>query len=263
VRFFELKKAPLVGAFFVSVFFSLQAAALCSVSEPLSRMKVATVIDGDTLRLADGRSVRLIGLNATEMGRNGRHAEPFAEAARSRLQSLVSANDGYVAMRPGQQSKDHYGRVLAHVFDRHGENLEALMLAEGLGFFVAIAPNVSLAECHRKAEQQARSAGKGIWRQPPVIAAERVRSGGFAIVRARVERMETNRGGVWLELGGSLVVQIPPHAVAAFDDALSGLAGKDVEVRGWVIDRKRRGDRSRRARWLLRLSHPSMLVPLS
>ena len=263
MRFFELKKAPLVGAFFVSVFFSLQAAALCSVSEPLSRMKVATVIDGDTLRLADGGSVRLIGLNATEMGRNGRDAEPFAEAARSRLQSLVSANDGYVAMRPGQQSKDHYGRVLAHVFDRHGENLEALMLAEGLGFFVAIAPNVSLAECHRKAEQQARSAGKGIWRQPPVIAAERVRSGGFAIVRARVERMETNRGGVWLELGGSLVVQIPPHAVAAFDDALSGLAGKDVEVRGWVIDRKRRGDRSRRARWLLKLSHPSMLVPLS
>lgn len=263
MRFSELKKASLVGAFFVSVFFSLQAAALCSVSERLPRMKVARVIDGDTLRLVDGRSVRLIGLNATEMGRDGRRAEPFAEAARSRLQSLVSANDGYVAIRPGQQPKDHYGRVLAHVFDRHGENMEALMLAEGLGFFVAIAPNVSLVDCHRKAERQARSARKGVWRQLPVINAERVRSGGFAIVRGRVEHMETNRGGVWLELGSSLVVQIPPHAVAAFDDALGGLAGKGVEVRGWVIDRKRRGDRSLRARWLLKLSHPSMLVPLS
>ncbi|WP_417781055.1 thermonuclease family protein [Stutzerimonas xanthomarina] len=262
MRFSELKKASLVGAFFVSVFFSLQAAALCSVSEPLSRVKVAAVIDGDTLRLVDGRSVRLIGLNATEMGRNGRSAEPFAEAARNRLQSLVSANDGYVAIRPGQQSKDHYGRVLAHAFDEHGENLEALMLAEGLGFFVAIAPNLSLAECQRAAERQARSVGRGVWRRPPIIAAERVRRGGFAIVRARVERVDTNRGGVWLELGGSLAVQIPREAAAAFDGALVGLAGKHIEVRGWIIDRKGRGDLSRRARWLLKISHPSMLAPL-
>lgn len=262
MRFSKLKKASQVGAFFVFVFFSLQAAALCSTSEPLFRVKVATVIDGDTLRLVDGRSVRLIGLNATEMGRNGRSAEPFAVAARNRLQSLVNANDGYVAIRLGQQPKDHYGRVLAHAFDGHGKNLEALMLLEGLGFFVAIAPNVSLAECQRAAEQQARSAGRGVWRQSSVIAAERVRSGGFAIVRARVERVETNRGGVWLELGGSFVVQIPREAVVRFDDALVGLLGKHVEVRGWVIDRKGRADLSRQARWLLKLSHPSMLEPL-
>ena len=262
MRFSELKKASLVGAFFVSIFFSLQAAALCPVSEPLSRVKVATVIDGDTLRLVDGRSVRLIGLNATEMGRKGRSAEPFAEAARNRLQSLVSANDGHVAIRIGQQPRDHYGRILAHAFDEHGENLEALLLAEGLGFFVAIAPNVSLAECQRAAERQARSAGRGVWRKPPVIATERVRSGGFAIVRARVERMETNRGGVWLELGGSLVVQIPREAVATFGDALVGLPGKHVEARGWIIDRKGRADLSRQARWLLKISHPAMLVPL-
>lgn len=262
MRFSELKKASLVGAFFVSVLFSLQAAALCSVSEPLSRVKVATVIDGDTLRLVDGRSVRLIGLNATELGRNGRSAEPFAEAARNRLQSLVSANDGYVAIRPGQQSKDHYGRVLAHAFDEHGENLEALMLAEGLGFFVAIAPNLSLAECQRAAERQARSAGRGVWQRPPIVSAERVRRGGFAIVRAHVERVDTNRGGVWLELGGSLAVQIPREAAAAFDDALAGLPGKHIEVRGWIIDRKGRGDLSRRARWLLKISHPSMLALL-
>ncbi|WP_019341292.1 thermonuclease family protein [Stutzerimonas stutzeri] len=262
MRFSELKKASLVGAFFVSVLFSLQAAALCSVSEPLSRVEVATVIDGDTLRLVDGRSVRLIGLNATELGRNGRSAEPFAEAARNRLQSLVSANDGYVAIRPGQQSKDHYGRVLAHAFDEHGENLETLMLAEGLGFFVAIAPNLSLAECQRAAERQARSAGRGVWRRPPIIAAERVRRGGFAIVRAHVERVDTNRGGVWLELGGSLAVQIPREAAAAFDDALAALPGKHIEARGWIIDRKGRGDLSRRARWLLKISHPSMLALL-
>lgn len=259
----HLKKASLVGAFFVSAIFSLQALALCSVSGPLSRVAVVKVIDGDTLRLADGRNVRLIGLNAPEVGRKGRNAEPFAEATKRHLQALVSASDGYVGLRLGQEAKDHYGRVLAHVFDERGENLEAALLAEGLGYFVAIAPNTLLADCHRAAERQARAAGKGIWRQSPVIAAERLRRGGFAVVNARVDRLEKNRGGIWLELEGSLVLQIPHRAVAAFTEySLTDLPGREIEARGWVIDRKARADLSRQARWMLRVDHPSMLVPL-
>ncbi|MCG6539492.1 thermonuclease family protein [Pseudomonas sp. KSR10] len=263
MRFSEhLKKASLVGAFFVSVFFSLQAQALCPVSGPLPSAKVATVIDGDTLRLVDGRRVRLIGVNAPEVGRKGRSAEPFAEAAKRRLQALVNASGGRVGLRLGQEASDHYGRLLAHAFDSHGENLEAVLLAEGLGFFVAIAPNTLLAECHLAVEQQARLAGKGVWHQPPIASAERLRRGGFALVRARVDRLETNRGGVWLELDGPLVIQVPREAVASFADSLKDLPGKQVEARGWVIDRKGRADLSRQARWLLRASHPSMLVPL-
>jgi endonuclease YncB( thermonuclease family) len=264
VRFSEhLKKASLVGAFFVSVFFSLQTQALCPVSGPLSRVAVAKVIDGDTLRLSDGRSVRLIGLNAPEMGRKDRGPEPFAEAARRRLQALIGASDGRVGLRLGQEAKDHYGRVLAHAFNERGENLEAALLAEGLGYFVAIAPNTLLANCHRVAERQARVAGKGVWRQSPVTAAERLRRGGFAVVRARVDRLEKNRGGVWLELEGPLVLQIPHLAVAAFTEySLTDLPGKEIEARGWVVDRKGRADLSRQARWMLRVSHPSMLAPL-
>ncbi|AHL74023.1 nuclease [Stutzerimonas stutzeri] len=263
MRFSEhLKKASLVGAFFVFVVSSLQAQALCPASGPLSLVKVATVIDGDTLRLTDGRRVRLIGLNAPEVGRKGRSAEPFAEAAKRRLQAVVKASGGRISLRLGEASKDHYGRILAHAFDEHGENLEAVLLADGLGFFVAIAPNTLLVDCHRAVEQQARLAGKGVWHESPIISTERVRRGGFALVRARVDRLVTNRGGVWLELDGSLVLQVPHEVVAAFADSLAELPGKQVEARGWVIDRKGRVDVSRQARWMLKISHPSMLVPL-
>lgn len=263
MRFSEqLKKASLVGAFFVCAIFSLQTQAFCPVSGPLSRVKVATVIDGDTLRLADGRNVRLIGVNAPEVGRKGRSAEPFADAARQRLQALVKASGGRLDLRLGQQARDHYGRLLAHAFNDRGENLEAVLLAEGLGFFVAIAPNSLLADCHRAVERQARSAGEGVWRRSPVISTERLRHGGFALVRARVDRLEVNRGGVWLELDGPLVLQIPRDAVAGFDDSLKDLPGKEIEARGWVVDRKGRANLSQQARWLLRISHPSMLAPL-
>ncbi len=264
MRFSEhLKKASLVGAFFVFVLFSLQAQALCSATGPLSRADVATVIDGDTLRLRDGRSVRLIGLNAPELGRKGRKAEPYAQAAKRRLQVLVDASDGRIGLRPGQQGRDHYGRVLAHAFDHRGANLEAALLVEGLGYFVAIAPNTVLADCHLRAEQRARDAGSGLWQRSPVIAAERVRRGGFAVVRARVERLEKNRSGLWLELEGPLVLQIPQQAVKSFDqELLAGLPGREVEARGWVIGRKGRADLSRQARWLIKISHPAMLQPV-
>ena len=259
----HLKKASLVGAFFVFALFSLQVQALCPVTGPLSPVEVASVTDGDTLRLRDGRSVRLIGLNAPEMGRKGRSAEPFAQAAKRRLQALVDASDGRIGLLHGQQARDHYGRVLAHAFDRQGTNLEAALLAEGLGYFVAIAPNTALADCHRRTEQRARVAKRGLWQRSPVIAAERVRRGGFAVVRARVERLETNRGGVWLELEGPLVLQIPRQAVAGFDqNSLAGLRGREIEARGWVIDRKGRADMSRQARWLMKISHPAMLGPV-
>lgn len=260
MRFSEhLKKASLVGAFFVSVLVSSSAQALCPVSGALTRVEVAKVIDGDTLRLADGRSVRLIGLNAPEIGRKGRSAEPFADAARLKLQALVSASAWLVGLRSGPEAKDRYGRVLAHVFDDNDNNLEALLLAEGLGFFVAIAPNTQLVGCHRRAEEEARAAGRGVWRQSPVIPAKKLDSGGFAVVTGTVKRIDANRGGIWLRLDGAAVLQIP-HDVAASFGSLSHLVDKEIEARGWVVDRKGRTDLSRHARWLLKISHPSMLV---
>jgi len=264
LRFSEhLKKASLVGAFFVFALCSLQVQALCPVTGPLTQVDVASVTDGDTLRLRDGRRVRLLGLNAPEMGRKGRSAEPFAQTAKRRLQALIDADGGRIGLRLGRQARDHYGRVLAHAFDRQGANLEAALLAEGLGYFVAIAPNTALADCHRRAEQQARTASRGLWQRAPVIDAERVRRGGFAVVRARVERLEKNRSGLWLELEGPLVLQIPQQAMAGFDqNSLVGLRGREIEARGWVIDRKGRADLSRQARWLIKISHPAMLDPL-
>lgn len=224
-------------------------------------MKVATIIDGDTLRLVDGRSVRLIGLNAPEIGRKGRASEPFAAAAKRRLQALVNDNGGYVGLHPGQQAMDHYGRFLAHAYDDSGANLEAQLLAEGLGFFVAIAPNTELAGCLRTAERQARLAARALWQQSPVTPADQLRRAGFAIITGRVEHVETNRGGTWLELQGSVVLRIPREGTASFAQALEGLLGRQVEARGWVVDRKGRADLSRHARWLLNISHPAMLVP--
>ncbi|HAF90984.1 MAG TPA: nuclease [Pseudomonas sp.] len=255
----RLKKASLVGAFFVSVALALPVHALCPAPQGLELQRVAQVIDGDTLRLDDGRSVRMIGLNTPERGRKGRSAEPFAEQATRNLRALVEASEGRVFVQPGAESHDRYGRLLAHVYDSRGGNLEAEQLLAGLGYFVAAYPNAALVACHQAAERQAREAHLGLWRQAKAQRPEAIRQGGFALIRGRVMRVERNRGGVWLELDGPMVLQVSPRQLAGFDvAALRRLEGRDVEVRGWVVDRQGRKAK-RQARWLLRLTHPAML----
>ncbi|WP_213940132.1 thermonuclease family protein [Pseudomonas sp. dw_612] len=255
------KKASLAGAFFVSAIWLSGAQAFCSAPGGLTSVTVQRVVDGDTLRLSDGRSVRMIGLNTPELGRQGRTDEPFAVAARKRLEAMVAASHGRVGLLPGKEDKDRYGRTLAHVYGANGANLEAQMLAEGLGFQVAIAPNIDLVTCQQSAERVARQARLGLWRQSPVLKADQIRASGFAVLSGRVSKVQRNRGGVWIELQDSVVLRVAPSLLGQFDVAsLEGLKGKQVEARGWVLDRSRRGGlNDGQARWLLPLSDPSML----
>ncbi|AFY17549.1 thermonuclease family protein [Pseudomonas sp. UW4] len=256
-----MKKASLAGAFFVSAIWLSGAQAFCPTPGGLAPIAVQRVVDGDTLRLSDGRNVRMIGLNTPELGKQGRSDEPFAVAARKRLEALVAASDGRVGLVPGKESKDHYGRTLAHVYGADGANLEAQMLAEGLGFQVAVAPNVDLVACQQAAERNARQAGLGVWRQSPVLKAEQIVTSGFAVLSGRVSKVQRNRGGVWIELQDSVVLRVAPNLLARFDvNSLESLKGKQIEARGWVLDRSRRGGlKEGQARWMLPLTDPAML----
>lgn len=256
-----LKKASLAGAFFMAAIWQVPALAFCPLPAGAQPVQVRQVVDGDTVRLVDGRSVRLIGLNAPEIGRKGRTSEAFAEAARQRLQALVKASDGQVGLVPGVEAKDKYGRTLAHIYGRSGDNLEATLLSEGLGYRVAVAPNVDLSGCQQQAEQAARRAGLGLWRRSPVIPAGQVSQSGFAVISGQVQGIARNRGGIWIEINDQLVLQVPARLQRNFPASfLEGLKGREIEARGWVLDRSRKGGlKPGQQRWMLPLSDPSML----
>ncbi|WP_268799198.1 thermonuclease family protein [Pseudomonas huanghezhanensis] len=260
-----LKKASLTGAFFMSAIWLPAASALCPAPASLPTAQVQRVVDGDTLRLVDGRSVRMIGINTPETGKKGQTSQPFADAAKRRLQALVDQGDGQVSVRVGEQATDHYGRTLANVFGRDGANLEAQLLAEGLGFLVAVSPNVALVDCQQSAEQVARRAGLGLWRNAQVQSPDQIATGGFALISGRVTDVQRNKGGTWIEFGDALVLRIAPELASQFDNAmLARLKGQQVEVRGWVVDRSRRGGlRPGQPRWMMPITHPVMLNTIS
>lgn len=261
----DIRKAPQRGAFFVFIACLLVLPALpvladtCRLPEGALPVGSQRVIDGDTLELDDGRRLRLIGIDTPEIGRRGEPSEPFAQAARRRLQQLVGS--GQLHMLPGVESRDSYGRTLAHLFDGDGNNLEAQLLAEGLGFALAVPPNLALIECHARAERQARKEGKGLWGGSPVLAVKALDSGGFQLIGGRITRVERAGGYLWLDMQGPLALRIAErdrHYFQGLDP--QGWVGRDIEVRGWVIDRRGQARvKTTDKPFMLPLRHPRML----
>jgi endonuclease YncB( thermonuclease family) len=204
---------------------------------------VKSIVDGDTIVLSDGRKVRFIGINTPEIGRKGKLSEPFAQKARKRLIELLGENPS-VKLKIGEDAKDRYGRLLAHVFTLQGESVEVALIREGLGFAVSFPPNLLLQPCLVKAQQEARRARLGVWSDnyfaPRQSGKLRPSDAGFRLARGVVEKVYMKKGGSWwLLLEGKLALMIPKSSQDYFNQqALRALIGQKVLVSGWLIKKK-------------------------
>nr|WP_256587325.1 hypothetical protein [Pseudomonas sp. FW300-N1A1] len=153
------------------------------------------------------------------------------------------------------------GSCLDPRFEVEGVNREAYMLAEGFAYRVAVPASVDLVSCRQAAERVARQAGLGSWWQSPVLKAEQITACGFAVTGGRVSRGQCNRGGVWIELQGLVVLRVAPNQFNPFElPPLERRKGKRIEARGWVPDRSRQGRlQFAQACGLRPLTHPTML----
>lgn len=92
-------------------------------SEEQSPVVVTKVIDGDTVIIQGGESVRLLGIDSDERG------HPCYAPAKKRLEELVLGKTVY--LEKDNEDKDQYGRLLRHVFLGE-ESVNAVLVAEGL-----------------------------------------------------------------------------------------------------------------------------------
>lgn len=240
------------------------ATPACVAGPGLEPARVAKVIDGDTLALADGSRVRLIGVNAPETRANDGRPEPGAvEATRFARRFLGSGRVGIVV---GADRRDRYGRTLAHVFRDDGESLEAALLAAGLARQVTVPPNLGQLDCLREAERRARDARAGLWRSggafaPRPTATLASGESGFRLLRGRVSAVEPAGSAWWVELDGRVSLRIDGADRDYFNpDTLRSLAGREVEVRGWLIWRDPARSRGHPP-WMMPLRHPASLAP--
>lgn len=125
------------------------AAALVTCADP-------AVHDGDTLRCG-GERVRLFGVDAPEVKRGKKPAEPFADKARD---ELVRLTRGRVACRFVE--RDRYGRFVGKCWSAQSPDVNAALIRSGY----ATEYRRYSKGAYEKAEQAARAAGRGQWKAP-------------------------------------------------------------------------------------------------
>jgi micrococcal nuclease len=118
-----------------------------------------SVVDGDTIRVAGVGPVRYIGVDAPERG------DSFYGEARRYNEELLS--EGKLSLTYGRDRYDRYGRTLAYVYVR-AEGGRPIFVNEelvraGWATTLEIAPNTEFAATFRRAEEEARRAGRGMW----------------------------------------------------------------------------------------------------
>jgi micrococcal nuclease len=122
------------------------------------------VIDGDTLVLAGGQRVRVLGIDAPELEKDGRPAEFLAHRAKAMLSELTQGK--VLRLEYDQLRYDHYGRLLAYLFLPDGSLVNAEMVRAGMAHVYFHAPNLRHRESLLAAQREAMEARRGLWQKP-------------------------------------------------------------------------------------------------
>ena len=223
------------------------SANICSVNQFHETAEVAHVYDGDTVKLVDGRKIRLIGINTPERGRNSQQDEPFYLAAKSQLQEIIRKNNYQIKIAYGKDKHDRYKRLLAHIFTSDDKNITATLIKNGMGFTIAVPPNIRLLNCYQDAEADAKKNKRGIWHhkfsRAINVTSLNKSARGFHLVKGTVERIGESRSSFWLNLnsksGAKFALRILKKNMSYFNQLHpKDLLNRQLTARGWIYEVK-------------------------
>ncbi|MCI4645437.1 MAG: thermonuclease family protein [Hyphomonadaceae bacterium] len=220
----------------------------CGRSDPMSAFqsgetgRVVRVMDGDSIVLDTGQSVRLVGIEAPAFGRDGAEDAPHAEASRRMLEDRVLGRR--VRLYYAGLTRDRYDRALAHVKteDRLGPVIwvNRDLVRVGAARVRTYPDTAQGAEALFEVETIAMAEGRGLWDEVayrPLDARDLgARGAGFVIFEGVLgprEPAEFEETACMRALLGSQVTVTVERAAMAACDLETGLR---VQVRGWYRD---------------------------
>ncbi|WP_369726561.1 thermonuclease family protein [Bradyrhizobium sp. LLZ17] len=195
--------------------------------------RVAAIVDARSVRLGDGREIRLTGIETTA-------------TTKQALTSQLVGRD--VSLRGTDDTPDRYGRQSALLFIGDSDtSVQAMLLAQGDALVSAEIADKDCAAALMGAEAEARRQKKGNWADPSAIKnAESPDDilagiGRFMVVEGKVLSVRQAGATTYLNFGRNwtrgFAVTISRRMVPAFESAgmtLKSLESRRIRVRGWV-----------------------------
>nr|WP_257168023.1 thermonuclease family protein [Bradyrhizobium sp. SRS-191] len=212
-------------------------AAPCAFAE-LGDGHVSDIVDARSVRLSDGREIRLAGIEVPPPEQRA--------AAMDALGALLRDRD--IVLRGDDDAPDRYGRQRAFAFiagaDQPAQNE---LLRQGAALRGIDVQDRDCSLSLGTAEAEARTAQRGLWKIATVIKnAESpddilARVGLFTVVEGKVLSVRQTGTTTYLNFARSwtrgFAVTIPKRMVAVLEGAgieTKSLANRRVQVRGWV-----------------------------
>ncbi|CAK0762294.1 micrococcal nuclease [uncultured Gammaproteobacteria bacterium] len=213
-------------------------------------------IDGDTLRLDDGRELRLAGIEAPKTG-------PLAEQAKSALTKLIQGHS--LSVRFGGAKSDRYGRMVGHGQRDDGRWLEGSLVEAGRVRVHTTPDNHALAAELLALEGEARSARRGLWTLRGYVVRDALDDlnrdlDSFQIVEGRVTTVSRRNIGAYLNFGADwrtdftlFISKSVLHRLEKAGIDPAAWQDKRLRARGWLI--KRNGP-------MIEINHPEQIEVL-
>jgi len=213
------------------------SAAPCGL-DVLGQGRVAAIIDWRSFRLADGREVRLAGIE---------HGGPEdRQRAAAALAAILTGHD--VMLRGEDDTPDRYGRQSAFVVLLPAETLvQEKLLAQGEVMASPAVADKACAAVLLGAEASARAARQGIWASPSAIKNTEspgdilAGTGRFMLVEGRVLTVRQAGATTYLNFGRNwtrdFAVTISRRVLPGFEAAgmsPRSLENRRIRVRGFV-----------------------------
>lgn len=229
------------------------AAPGCELTRGISG-EVVEILDGDTVVLAGGLQVRLVGTQAPKLplGRPDFEPWPLSDDSKEALSALLL--NRRVTLFHGGESMDRHGRALAHVFvgdDDSGTWAQREMMQIGMARTYSFKDNRNCVRTLLQLESEAREKRLGIWNhpfyslqkaEPPADLLDLIDT--FQLVEGRVLSVQAVNRRVYLNFGKNwredFTASISSRDARAFPDSgldLTSLEGKIVRIRGWLEER--------------------------
>lgn len=219
----------------------------------LARGTLSRVVDGRDFVLADGREVRLAGIEVP-LGTMPERPEvaPGGPAAKAALTQSLSGAE--LVLRRAEYESDRYGRLVAYVVAiKEGSMrlVQAELVSAGLARVGEGIGNRDCAAGLLRLEASSRRAKLGLWALGyyEVVPADRpaavlARRGRFSLVEGEVVSVHASGATLYLNFGrhwstdfAVTIRKRDERMFAAGGLDLQRLAGERVRVRGWVEQR--------------------------
>jgi endonuclease YncB( thermonuclease family) len=213
--------------------------------ETVASGRVASVVDGDTVRLESGAQIRLTGIQAPKLplGRRGFRPWPLSKEAKAAVESLTLGQK--LSLRYDGRRIDRHGRLLAQLYDGQGRWIQGEIISRGLARVYSFQDNRSRIVELLALERLARAARRGIWGLRFYRVLKSTETSGFIdtfqIVEGRVASAAVVRGRGYLNFGKDwrtdFTISISPRSRRLFKRAgvaVKSYAGRRLRVRGWL-----------------------------